>query len=229
MRVACAFDHAGFPLRTRLLPLITEAGHEVIDLGTDRPEPVDYPVKALEIGRALNSGQADRGILVCGSGAGVSIAAGKIRGIRAATIHDTYTAHQGVEHDGLNVLCLGARVVGSELAAEIVTAFLGAELSDEERHVRRRGEVDEIERTGGVETRASSGVMAAQAVAAQAGAVVKRMVECNICGEPLAAATDAELLGRVRSHMQSVHPDATLDEESERRMIADEAYDAADA
>jgi ribose 5-phosphate isomerase B len=225
MRVACAFDHAGFPLRTRLLPLIAEAGHEVIDLGTDRPEPVDYPVKALEIGRALTSGQADRGILVCGSGAGVSIAAGKIRGIRAATIHDTYTAHQGVEHDGLNVLCLGARVVGSELAAEIVTAFLGAELSDEERHVRRRGEVDEIERTGGVErARGSSAAMAAQS-----GGTTKRMVECNLCGEPLAAATDEELRGRVRSHMQSVHPEAALDEESERRMIADEAYDAADA
>lgn len=150
MRVACAFDHAGFPLRGRLLPLIGDFGHEVIDLGTDRPEPVDYPVKALEVGRAIVSGEADRGILVCGSGAGVSIAACKIRGVRAATIHDTYTAHQGVEHDGLNVLCLGARVVGTELAAEIVTAFLRAQVSDEERHLRRRHEVDEIERSGGV-------------------------------------------------------------------------------
>lgn len=149
MRVACGFDHAGVPLRTRLLGLIGDSGHEVIDLGTDRPEPVDYPVKALEVGRAVASGEAERGILVCGSGAGVSVAAGKIRGIRAATVHDTYTAHQGVEHDGMNVLCLGARVIGTELAAEIVTAFLGAKVSDEERHVRRRGEVDEIERTGG--------------------------------------------------------------------------------
>jgi ribose 5-phosphate isomerase B len=122
----------------------------VLDLGTDRPEPIDYPQKALEVGRAVVSGEAERGIVVCGSGAGVSVAAGKIRGIRAATIHDTYTAHQGVEHDGVNVLCLGARVVGTELAAEIVEAFLAAEVSNEERHVRRRDEVDEIERTGGV-------------------------------------------------------------------------------
>ena len=150
MIVACGFDHAGYPLRERLLPLIEALGHEVLDLGTDRPEPIDYPDKALEVGRAVVSGQADRGVLVCGSGAGVSIAACKIRGVYAATIHDTYTAHQGVEHDGLNVLCLGARVVGSELAAEIVAAYLGASVSDEERHVRRRAKVAEIERTGGV-------------------------------------------------------------------------------
>ena len=150
MIVACGFDHAGFPLRDRLLGLILGAGHEVLDLGTDNPEPIDYPDKALEVGRAIVSGQAERGVLVCGSGAGVSIAAAKIRGVYAATVHDTYTAHQGVEHDGMNVLCLGARVVGSELAAEIVAAYLGAKVSDEERHVRRRGKVAEIERTGGV-------------------------------------------------------------------------------
>jgi ribose 5-phosphate isomerase B len=149
MIVACGFDHAGFPLRERLLGLILGAGHEVLDLGTDNPEPIDYPDKALEVGRAVVSGEAERGVLVCGSGAGVSIAACKISGVYAATIHDTYTAHQGVEHDGLNVLCLGARVVGSELAAEIVAAFLGARISDEERHVRRRDKVAEIERTGG--------------------------------------------------------------------------------
>jgi ribose 5-phosphate isomerase B len=147
--VACGFDHAGFPLRDRLLPLILTLGHEVLDLGTDRPEPIDYPDKALEVGRAVVSGEAERGIIVCGSGAGVSVAACKIRGIRAATIHDTYTAHQAVEHDGVNVLCLGGRVIGPEVAAEIVTAFLGATISDEERHVRRRAKVDEIERTGG--------------------------------------------------------------------------------
>jgi ribose 5-phosphate isomerase B len=149
MIVACGFDHAGFPLRERLLGLILRAGHEVLDLGTDNPEPIDYPDKALEVGRAVVSGQAERGVLVCGSGAGVSIAAAKIDGVYAATVHDTYTAHQGVEHDGMNVLCLGARVVGSELAAEIVTAFLGATVSHEERHVRRRDKVLEIERTGG--------------------------------------------------------------------------------
>jgi ribose 5-phosphate isomerase B len=147
--VACGFDHAGFVLRTRLLPLILADGHEVLDLGTDSPEPVDYPDKALEVGRAVASGQAKRGIIVCGSGAGVSVAAGKIRGVRAATIHDTYTAHQAVEHDDVNVLCLGGRVVGVEVAAEIVTAFLRAQLSNQERHVRRRAKVREIERTGG--------------------------------------------------------------------------------
>jgi ribose 5-phosphate isomerase B len=147
--VACGFDHAGFVLRTRLLPLIVADGHEVLDLGTDSPEPIDYPDKALEVGRAVASGQAKRGIIVCGSGAGVSVAAGKIRGVRAATIHDTYTAHQAVEHDDVNVLCLGGRVVGVEVAAEIVTAFLRAQLSDEERHVRRRAKVQAIERTGG--------------------------------------------------------------------------------
>jgi ribose 5-phosphate isomerase B len=147
--VACGFDHAGVPLRQMLLDLIAAQGHEVLDLGTDSTEPIDYPQKALEVGRAVVSGRAQRGIIVCGSGAGVSIAASKIRGIYAATVHDTYTAHQAVEHDGLNVLCLGGRVVGSALAAEIVIAFLGAEISDEERHVRRRGEVLEIERSGG--------------------------------------------------------------------------------
>jgi ribose 5-phosphate isomerase B len=147
--VACGFDHAGVPLRARLLSQIEELGHEILDLGTDRPDPLDYPDKALEVGRAVVSGQADRGIIVCGSGAGVSVAACKIRGVRAATIHDTYTAHQSVEHDGVNVLCMGGRVIGSELAAEIVEAFLRAEISDEERHVRRRAKVDEIERTGG--------------------------------------------------------------------------------
>lgn len=149
MIVACGFDHAGFVLRARLLPLIEADGHEVLDLGTDSPKPIDYPDKALEVGRAVVSGQAERGIMVCGSGAGVSVAACKINGVRAATIHDTYTAHQAVEHDGVNVLCLGGRVVGVEVAAEIVTAFLRATISDEERHVRRRAEVQEIERTGG--------------------------------------------------------------------------------
>jgi ribose 5-phosphate isomerase B len=148
--IACGFDHAGYPLRQRLLAVIAESGHEVLDLGTDRPEPVDYPDKALEVGRAVVSGQADRGILVCGSGAGVSVAACKIDGIRAATLHDTYSGHQAVEHDGVNVLCLGARIIGSEVAAEIVAAFLAAEVSQEERHVRRRVKIDEIERTGGV-------------------------------------------------------------------------------
>ena len=151
MIVACGFDHAGVALRERLLAVIADAGHEVLDLGTDTTDPVDYPDKALEVGRAVVTGRADRGILVCGSGAGVSVAAGKIKGVYASTIHDTYTAHQGVEHDGMNVLCMGARIIGAALAAEIVEAFLRAEISDEERHVRRRAKVLEIERTGGDE------------------------------------------------------------------------------
>lgn len=150
MIVACGFDHAGVPLRARLLPLIESLGHEVLDLGTDLPTPIDYPDKALAVGRAVVSGQAQRGIIVCGSGAGVSVAACKIRGIRAATVHDTYTGHQCVEHDDVNVICLGGRVIGPELAAEIVVAFLGAEFTGEERHVRRLAKVAEIERTGGV-------------------------------------------------------------------------------
>ena len=151
MIVACGFDHAGVPLREGLLAVIADAGHEVLDLGTETTDPVDYPDKALEVGRAVVTGRADRGILVCGSGAGVSVAAGKIKGVYASTIHDTYTAHQGVEHDGMNVLCMGARIIGAALAAEIVEAFLRAEVSDEERHMRRRAKVLEIERTGGDE------------------------------------------------------------------------------
>jgi ribose 5-phosphate isomerase B len=150
MIVATGFDHAGVALRARLLPLVEAAGHEVLDLGTDRADPpIDYPDKALAVGQAVVAGRAERGIIVCGSGAGVSVAACKIIGIRAATVHDTYTAHQCVEHDDVNVLCLGGRVIGPEVAAEIVTAFLGARFSGEERHVRRLAKMLEIERTGG--------------------------------------------------------------------------------
>lgn len=169
MIVACGFDHAGYVLRERLLDVIAAAGHQVLDFGTDRPVPIDYPDKALEVGRAVADGRAERGIVVCGSGAGVSVAAGKIRGVRAATIHDTYTAHQGVEHDAVNVLCLGARVIGSEVAAQIVVAFLAAEVSGEERHVRRRAKVDEIERTMGRAGLVGSGAGAGQAGAAGSG------------------------------------------------------------
>ncbi|MGO9790681.1 MAG: RpiB/LacA/LacB family sugar-phosphate isomerase [Solirubrobacteraceae bacterium] len=149
MIVACGFDHAGVDLRAELLALIEAAGHVVLDFGTDTTDPVDYPDKALAVGRAVVSGAADRGVIVCGSGAGVSIAASKIHGVRAATVHDTYTAHQGVEHDDMNVLCLGGRVIGSALAGEIVRAFLGATFTHEERHVRRLAKVAEIERTAG--------------------------------------------------------------------------------
>ena len=150
MIVACGFDHAGVPLRSAVFGVIESAGHEVLDLGTDQPDlPDDYPDYALSVGRAVRNGAADRGIIVCGSGAGVSVAASKIHGIRAATVHDTYTAHQAVEHDNLNVLCLGGRVIGALVAEEIVRTFLAAEFSGEERHVRRLAKVEEIERSGG--------------------------------------------------------------------------------
>jgi len=149
MIVACGFDHAGYPLREVVITTVQAAGHDVLDLGTDNPTPIDYPDKALAVGEAVVSGQAERGIIVCGSGAGVSVAACKIRGIRAATVHDHYTAHQCVEHDQVNVLCMGGRVIGPAVAAEIAVAFLGATFSGEERHVRRLAKVAEIERTGG--------------------------------------------------------------------------------
>ncbi len=146
MRIACAFDHAGVPLRGVTLGVLAEAGHDVLDLGTDSTEPVDYPDVALAVARAVLSGGAERGVLVCGSGAGVAVAASKVPGIRAATCHDTYTAHQAVEHDDANVLCLGGRVIGPALAAEVLVAFASATFSGEERHVRRLAKIAQIER-----------------------------------------------------------------------------------
>jgi RpiB/LacA/LacB family sugar-phosphate isomerase len=148
MIVAMGTDHGGFALKAPLVRALTEAGHEVIDLGTYSAEPVDYPDYARAVGRAVLDGRAERGVLICGSGAGAAIAANKMHGIRAGLAHDTYTAHQMVEHDDANVCCLGARVVGPELAAEIVTVFMSARFSGEERHVRRLQKVAEIEREG---------------------------------------------------------------------------------
>ena len=146
MRIACAFDHAGFPLKPMVLETVSAAGHEAIDLGTDSTDPVDYPDTARAGAEAVRSGDADRGVVVCGSGAGVAVAACKFPGIRATCAHDTYTAHQCVEHDDVNVLCLGARVIGPALAADVIRAYLGAEFSGEERHVRRLGKIEAIER-----------------------------------------------------------------------------------
>lgn len=146
MKVAIGADHAGFELKQALARRLSAAGYSVVDFGTDSVDPVDYPDYAAAVARAVASDEADRGIVVCGSGAGASVAAGKIDGVRAATVHDTYTAHQSVEHDDLNVLTLGARVLGEEAAWEIVDAFLGARFSGEERHVRRLDKVAEIER-----------------------------------------------------------------------------------
>jgi len=146
MRIACGFDHAGFPLKEMVLDTLRSAGHEVLDLGTNSTEPVDYPDVAVRVGDAVRDGRAERGVLVCGSGAGVAVAATKMVGIRAATAEDTYTAHQSVEHDDVNVLCMGARVTGPELAVEILRAFAAASFTGEERHRRRLEKVKEIER-----------------------------------------------------------------------------------
>jgi ribose 5-phosphate isomerase B len=137
MRVAVGADHAGFDMKGHLVAVLRAQGHEVLDLGAHSTAAVDYPDYAEAVATALSDRRADRGLLVCGSGAGVSIAANKFPGIRAAVCHDTYTAHQAVEHDDMNVLCLGSRVVGAALAEEITTIFLGARFSGEDRHQRR--------------------------------------------------------------------------------------------
>jgi ribose 5-phosphate isomerase B len=149
MKIACAFDHAGFPLKPLVLDTVAELGHEAIDLGTDSTEPVDYPDIARAGAEAVRDGDAERAIVVCGSGAGVAVAACKVRGIRATSVGDTYTAHQAVEHDDVNVLCLGARVVGPALAGDIIRAYLGATFTGEERHVRRLGKIEAMEREFG--------------------------------------------------------------------------------
>jgi ribose 5-phosphate isomerase B len=147
MRIAVAFDHRGVKLREAVIDQIAALSHAVVDLGTDDATVrVDYPDKAREVGDAIRSGDVERGVLVCGSGVGASVAACKLPGIRAAICHDTYSAHQGVEHDDMNVLCLGSEVVGPELAAELVRAFLGATFVAEERYVRRLEKVEEMER-----------------------------------------------------------------------------------
>jgi RpiB/LacA/LacB family sugar-phosphate isomerase len=149
MRVAVAFDHRGIELRERLLAELEALGHEVVDLGTDAPSPrVDYPDKARELAEALTSGAAERGILVCSSGVGAAIAACKFDGIRACLCHDVYTAHQGVEHDDMNVLCLGSEIVGHELAAELARTFLAATFDGGERYRRRLDKIAEIEGNG---------------------------------------------------------------------------------
>lgn len=149
MKIAVATDHAGFPIRDIVLEAVRDAGHEIIDLGTHSAEAVDYPDYAEKIGWAIQSGEADRGILLCGSGVGASIAANKMKGVYAAVCHDNYSAHQGVEHDDMNVLCLGGRIIGPELVRELVESFLKARFMGndpgQERHKRRVGKVRRIE------------------------------------------------------------------------------------
>jgi ribose 5-phosphate isomerase B len=146
VRIAVGSDHAGFALKQETAERLRREGHEVLDVGTHTPEPCDYPDFAEALGRALLDGRAERGVLLCGSGVGASVAANKLAGIRAAVCHDAYSARQGVEHDDLNVLVLGARVIGPALAEELVRAFLGARFTREERHLRRLAKVEALER-----------------------------------------------------------------------------------
>lgn len=149
MKIAVACDHAGFLLKNAIKKTIHAAGHHVIDLGTDSVKPVDYPDYAEKLGRLIQSGKADRGILLCGSGVGACIAANKIPGVYACVCHDTYSAHQGVEHDEMNVLCIGTRVIGPELTSEIVVSFLGARFLGNDpgqyRHARRVAKIHKLE------------------------------------------------------------------------------------
>jgi len=145
MLVVVGSDHAGYDLKQSIIEGLKNQGHEILDVGTDSTAAVDYPDFAAKVGRAVLAHQADRGVLICGSGVGASVAANKIRGIRAGLCHDYYSAHQGVEHDNMNVLVLGSRVIGVETARECIKAFLHAKFTGEERHVRRLGKIDVLE------------------------------------------------------------------------------------
>ena len=145
MKIAFAADHAGLNFKTLLIPDLQKAGYEVLDLGTDSPAPDDYPDRAADLAHALLAGKAERGIIICGSGVGVSVAANKFKGIRAGVCHDTYSAHQSVEHDNVNVLCLGERVIGIELARELIFTFLKAQYSHEPRHQKRLDKIFALE------------------------------------------------------------------------------------
>jgi ribose 5-phosphate isomerase B len=145
MRIAIGADHAGFEMKRDLAAYVAKNGHEVIDMGTHTSAPVDYPDIAEAVAQAVRNGQADRGLVVCGSGAGAAIAACKFPGIRAAVCHDAYSARQAVEHDDMNVLCLGSRVIGPALARTLIDAFLAASFSGEERHMARLAKIDAIE------------------------------------------------------------------------------------
>jgi ribose 5-phosphate isomerase B len=145
MKVVIGSDHAGFQLKNAIGDLLRSMGNDVLDVGAFNENPSDYPDFAEAVGRAVLDGKAERGVLICGSGVGASVAANKLPGIRAGMCHDTYSAHQGVEHDDINVLVLGSRVIGVALAQDLVRAFLGAKFSNEERHVRRLGKVKALE------------------------------------------------------------------------------------
>lgn len=147
MKIAFASDHAGFVYKTILIKELQASGFHILDLGTHSEAPSDYPDHAMDVALAIQEGRAQRGILICGSGVGVSVAVNKFKGIRAGVCHDTYSAHQSVEHDDANVLCIGQRVVGIELVREIIHAFLAARFTHEERHQKRLEKILAIEKT----------------------------------------------------------------------------------
>jgi len=147
MKIAVAFDHRGVKLRERVIEELEALRHEVVDLGTDTDaERIDYPDKARELGEAIQRGDAERGVLICGSGVGACVAACKMAGIRAAICHDVYSAHQGVEHDDMNVICFGSEIIGGELALDLIRAFLGAQFDGGERYVERLKKVEAMEK-----------------------------------------------------------------------------------
>lgn len=148
MRIAIAADHAGFELKEKIAGYLKAKGFEIMDFGAHDQKPVDYPDFARAVGKVLQEEKADRGILICGSGVGACVAANKLSNVRAGLCHDTYSARQGVEHDDINVLCLGARVIGEELARELVMAFLSARFTGEERHIRRLAKIKALEKAG---------------------------------------------------------------------------------
>jgi RpiB/LacA/LacB family sugar-phosphate isomerase len=145
MRIVLGSDHAGFEMKQNLLQFVRQLGHDAIDVGTHSTAPVDYPDYAVAVAHEILHGGAERGVLICGSGVGASVAANKIQGLRAGICHDCYSAHQGVEHDDVNVLVLGARIIGTELARDLVRSFLGAQFTHEERHLRRLEKIHKIE------------------------------------------------------------------------------------
>ena len=146
MRISVAADHNGYELKNEISEILKRDGHDVIDIGPHSLDPLDdYPDFAKPLAKSVSSGETDRGIMVCGSGVGASVAANKVKGVRAAVCHDIYSAHQGVEHDNMNILCLGSRIVGTEVVRELVSAFISAEYTNEERHTRRLNKVIEME------------------------------------------------------------------------------------
>ena len=149
MKLAIGADHAGLEMKSQIIPWLQQAGHEVVDVGAHTLDPADdFPDFAAAVGQTLGGGEAERGLMICGSGVGATIASNKVSGVRAALCHDTYTARQGVEHNDMNVLCIGGRVIGIETAKEVISAFLGASFTPEERFLRRIDKVDRIERSG---------------------------------------------------------------------------------